>query len=288
MKHKIKTLLDLIRIKQPIGTMLLILPCFLAFALIYKTKPEIELALFWRYLFLFCLGAFLMRSAGCIINDLFDKDFDMKVARTKNRPLASQEISTKVAILFLTILLIFAFLVLLNFNKSTIIAGFIALIMVVIYPLTKRIMHFPQIFLGLTFNFGIILSYLALTNSIEASTIILYLACIFWTIGYDTLYAFQDIEDDIKIGIKSTAISFSKKNPKNILYRIFIIVILFFVMLGVLEEFAIPYFYLICFCGLLMISKLYLCNLKNPSECLKFFKQNMLFGFIFLIAILLS
>lgn len=288
MNHKIKTLLDLIRIRQPIGTILLILPCLLAFALIFKTKPEIELSLLGKYLLLFILGAFLMRSAGCIINDLFDKDFDKQVARTKNRPLASKQISTKNALYFLIFLLCLAFLILINFNKSTITAGLLALVLVGLYPLAKRFTHFPQIFLGITFNFGIILAYLALTNSIEASTIILYLACIFWTIGYDTIYAFQDIEDDMRIGIKSTAISFLKKNPKNILYRIFTIVILFFFMLGVIEEFAIQYYFLISFCGALIILKLSRCNLKKPSECLSFFKQNMIFGLIFLITILLS
>ena len=280
--------LDLIRFRQPIGSALLILPCLFALSLIFKTNANIESSKFINHLILFTLGGFLMRSAGCIINDLFDKNFDKKVARTKNRPLASQKISVKNSIIFLLILLFLALLILLQFNIATIIAGFVALGLVIIYPLPKRLTNFPQVFLGITFNFGIILVSFALTNQINAGVIILYLACIFWTIFYDTIYGFQDIEDDLRIGLKSTSITFSKNNPKNILWRISTIATLFFVMLGTLEEFGLIYFVIIIFAGIFMVIKIHFCNLQNPKSCLKLFKQNLYLGLIFLIAILLG
>jgi len=289
MKTTLKTFLELIRIKQSIGSLLLILLCFLAIALIYKTNPEIAFNNLIFTAILFTLGAFLMRSAGCIINDLLDKNFDKKVERTKNRPLASQKISSKMALFFLSILLFLSLLILVQFNYQTIVGGFIALALIIIYPLMKRITYFPQVFLGITFNFGIIMAGLALNSSIDFGLIILYLACISWTFLYDSIYGFQDIEDDLRIGIKSSAIIFSKQNfnnPKKSLYKISIITTLFFIMLGVYEELSFSYFLIIIFSGFLILYKILKCDLKKPVECLKFFKENLWFGLLFLTAIL--
>lgn len=289
MKTTLKTFLELIRIKQSIGSLLLILPCFLAIALIYKTNPEIAFNNLIFTAILFTLGAFLMRSAGCIINDLLDKNFDKKVERTKNRPLASQKISSKMALFFLSILLFLSLLILVQFNYQTIVGGFIALALIITYPLMKRITYFPQIFLGITFNFGIIMAGLALNSSIDFGLIILYLACISWTFLYDSIYGFQDIEDDLRIGIKSSAIIFSKQNfnnPKKSLYKISIITTLFFIMLGVYEELNLSYFLIMIFSGFLILYKIFKCDLKKPVECLKFFKENLWFGLLFLTAIL--
>jgi len=291
MKTILKTFLELIRIKQSIGSLLLILPCLFAIALIYKINPEIEISKIIFTVILFSFGAFLMRSAGCIINDLLDKNFDKKVARTKNRPLASQKISIKNALFFLFFLLFLGLIILVQFNYQTIIGGFVALGLIIAYPLMKRITYFPQIFLGITFNFGIIMAGLALNFSIDFGLIILYLACISWTFLYDTIYGFQDIEDDLRIGIKSSAIIFSKNNfdnPKKSLYKISIITTLFFVMLGVFEELSLSYFLIIIFIGFLMLYKILKCDLKNPAKCLKFFKENLWFGLLFLTAILFS
>ncbi len=289
MKTTLKTFLELIRIKQSIGSMLLILPCFFAIALIYKINPNIEFSKIIFTTILFTIGAFLTRSAGCIVNDLLDKNFDKKVERTKNRPLASQKISSKMALFFLSILLFLSLLILVQFNYQTIVGGFIALALIITYPLMKRITYFPQIFLGITFNFGIIMAGLALNSSIDFGLIILYLACISWTLLYDTIYGFQDIEDDLRIGIKSSAIIFSKQNfnnPKKSLYKISIITTLFFIMLGVYEELSFSYFLIIIFNGFLILYKILKCDLKKPVECLKFFKENLWFGLLFLTAIL--
>ncbi len=291
MKTTLKTFLELIRIRQSIGSILLILPCFFAIALINKTNADIIFSKIIFTAILFTIGAFLTRSAGCIINDLLDKNFDKKVARTKNRPLASDKISNKMALFFLAILLFLSLIILLQFNYKTIIGGFVALILIIVYPLMKRITYFPQIFLGITFNFGIILAGLALNSSIDFGLIILYLACISWTFLYDTIYGFQDIEDDLRIGIKSSSIIFSQKNsanPKKFLYKISIITTLFFIMLGVFEELSLSYFLIIIFSGILILYKILKCDLKKPAECLKFFKENLWFGILFLTAILCS
>ena len=290
MKTTLKTFLELIRIKQSIGSALLILPCFFAIALIYKTNPDIAISKIIFTTILFIIGAFLIRSAGCIINDLLDKNFD-KEARTKNRPLACKKISTKKALFFLAILLFLGLIILIQFNYQTIIGGFVALSLIMTYPLMKRITYFPQIFLGITFNFGIIMAGLALNSSISFGLIILYLACISWTFLYDTIYGFQDIEDDLRIGIKSSAILFFKKNsanPKKSLYKIATISTLFFIMLGVYEELSLSYFLLMIFSGIFLLYKILKCDLKKPAECLKFFKENLWFGILFLTAILFS
>jgi 4-hydroxybenzoate polyprenyl transferase len=291
MKTTLKTFLELIRIKQSIGSLLLILPCFFAIALIYKTNANLDFSKIIFTTILFTIGAFLTRSAGCIINDLLDKNFDKKVERTKNRPLASQKISSKMALFFLAILLFLSLIILLQFNYQTIVGGFVALGLITTYPLMKRITYFPQIFLGITFNFGIIMAGLALNSSINFGLIILYLACISWTLLYDTVYGFQDIEDDLRIGIKSSSIIFSKKNsnnPKKSLYKISVITTLFFIMLGVYEELSLSYFLVIIFSGFLVLYKILKCDLKKPEKCLKFFKENLWFGLVFLTAILCS
>jgi 4-hydroxybenzoate polyprenyltransferase len=286
---KLKDFNELIRIKQPTGALLLILPCLFSIAHIYRVSiaPDISQFVFTTILFIF--GAFIMRSAGCIINDLIDKEFDKNVTRTKNRPLASNKISTQVALIILAILLLMALAILTQFNQQTIISGFLAMILVTLYPFTKRITYFPQLFLGLTFNFGIIISSLAITANISVGTIILYLSAITWTLLYDTIYGFQDIEDDLIVGIKSSSIKFSyHKNPKIILHKIALISTLLLIMLGLVEEFSKYYFLLTILNGAFINFKLMQCNIRNPNECLKFFKINNVFGIFTLIAIIIG
>lgn len=287
--NQIKIFNELIRLKQITGTLLLIFPCLFSITHLYKIYPDLNFSDIILTTILFVIGAFLMRSAGCIINDLTDRNFDKNVNRTKNRPIASNQISVKSAIAMLIILLIFAFLILIQFNSQTIISGFVALALVAIYPLMKRITYLPQLFLGITFNFGIIMSSLALTSNLDFGTIIIYLASITWTLFYDTIYGFQDIEDDLKIGIKSSAIKFSKsQNPRIILHKIAIISTLLFMMVGVYEEFGKLYFSIIIINGFYMNLKLYKCNLKDPKSCLKLFKLNIFFGLLILTALILG
>ena len=145
-----------------------------------------------------------MRSAGCIVNDISDKKFDKKVERTKNRPIASNKVSVKLAIFYIVILCLLAFLVLINFNNLTIILALCSMPLAFTYPLMKRVTYWPQLFLGITFNYGLILGWTAVVGQIDIVPVIFYLGAIFWTLGYDTIYGYQDIKDDEIIGLKST------------------------------------------------------------------------------------
>ena len=210
MSH-LKIFINLTRLNKPIGIMLLFWPC--AWGLAYAYSLGQNLNQFLYYLLLFFFGSVLMRSAGCIVNDIVDKDLDKKVQRTKNRPLASGLISVNLALLYTAILCTLAFLILIQFNQLTILLGIASMILAFSYPFMKRITYWPQLFLGLTFNWGIVMAWAAVNNGISFGIIILYIAAIFWTLGYDTIYGNQDVVDDEIIGIKSTSIKF-KNNIK--------------------------------------------------------------------------
>ncbi|MDA9063139.1 4-hydroxybenzoate octaprenyltransferase, partial [Candidatus Pelagibacter sp.] len=202
--------IELTRLKKPIGYMLLFWPCAWGLTLAYNFSSNLNNYFF--YLFLFFLGSVLMRSAGCIVNDISDKEFDKKVERTKDRPIASNKVSVKLAIFYTIILCLLAFLVLINFNNLTIFLALCSMPLAFTYPLMKRFTYWPQLFLGITFNYGLVLGWTSIVGEISIAPILLYIGAIFWTLGYDTIYGFQDIKDDEIIGVKSTSIKF-KKNP---------------------------------------------------------------------------
>ena len=247
--------------------------------------PDISTFAITKIIFLFFVGSVVMRSAGCVINDLFDKKFDEKILRTKNRPLASGKVSRKEALILLGLLLILGFAILLQFNLKTILSGFFALALIVTYPLTKRVTHYPQIFLGLTFNFGILMSGLVFLEKITLDFIMLYIAGIIWTVIYDTIYAYQDIEDDLKIGVKSTAIKF-KSNPKKILIFLSLAMFLDLVFLGFLKQFSATFFLIILFAAFFLSEKIKKCDLQNSENCLAVFKSNLWVGILILTAII--
>ena len=217
MQH-LKIFVDLTRLNKPIGFMLLFWPCSWGLAYAYKVLPNANL--FINYLILFFLGSVLMRSAGCIINDIVDKEFDKKVKRTKTRPIASGKISVQQSLIYVVVLCILAFLILIQFNFLTIILGMGSMFLAFSYPFMKRITYWPQLFLGLTFNWGIIMAWTALNNDISSEIIILYISAIFWTLGYDTIYGAQDMSDDEIIGLKSTSIKLKKILNHSCLYLI--------------------------------------------------------------------
>ena len=208
MKH-LNLFIELTRLNNPIGYMLLFWPCLWGLTLVYDFNGEI--ITYFKYLFLFFLGSIIMRSAGCIVNDIIDKEFDKKVQRTKKRHLASSKISVKLAWSYTLGLCFFAFLILINFNLFTIILAIGSIPFVFTYPLMKRFTYWPQFFLGITFNYGIILGWVSINGGLNLAPVILYIGAIFWTLGYDTIYGFQDIKDDEIIGLKSTSIKFKKK-----------------------------------------------------------------------------
>ena len=200
----------LMRIDRPVGIWLLLLPGLWGItlatgSLIHFSSDTLHI------IALFTIGAVIMRGAGCVINDLWDRDLDKLVERTRNRPLASGDLSAKQGAMFLATLLLIGLVVLLQFNVTTIILGFTSLPLIALYPLMKRITYWPQIFLGLAFNFGALMGWSAVTGSIGLPAIFLYIGGIFWTIAYDTIYAHQDKEDDLMAGVKSTALFFGDK-----------------------------------------------------------------------------
>ena len=270
--------LELTRLKRPIGYMLLFWPCAWGLTLAYDFTKDLKLYFF--YLLLFLLGSILMRSAGCIINDVVDKEIDKKVLRTKNRPIASGKVSVRLALIYSLILCLIAFLVLINFNNLTIILAFCSMPLAFTYPLMKRYTYWPQLFLGITFNYGLILGWTSIENSVNLIPIILYFGAIFWTLGYDTIYGYQDITDDEIIGVKSTSIKF-KESPKNFLNMSYLIFFLSLISIGLISKMNILFFLLstILFYHLffLQVKKF---NQHEASNCFKIFKSNNFLGFL--------
>jgi len=213
---KILYFLDLIRFKKPIGFLLLMWPCW--FGLAYSQKHYYDLIYLY---FLFFLGSFLMRSAGCIINDLIDIKIDSQITRTFNRPLASKNISILSALIFLFVLLLLSFIILIQFSIITIIIGLLSVPIIILYPFMKRITYWPQLILGLVFSWGVFITSIELFGKIKLDYCLLYLACIFWTLSYDTIYAYQDRQDDINNNVKSTAVLLGEKGKLFVRFNYF-------------------------------------------------------------------
>ena len=209
--YHLQIFIELTRLNKPIGFMLLFWPCSWGLSYAYQADNDFDKFLF--YLILFFLGSVLMRSAGCIVNDIVDRDFDKKVHRTKQRPIASKKISVKQSLIYVFILCALAFLILIQFNFLTILLGLGSMLLAFCYPFMKRITYWPQLFLGVTFNWGIIMAWASIHSNISIDIILLYISAIFWTLGYDTIYGAQDMSDDEIIGLKSTSIKF-KNNIK--------------------------------------------------------------------------
>ena len=282
----LKLFIELTRLDKPIGYMLLFWPCVWGLTLVYDFNSEINT--YFKYLIFFLLGSILMRSAGCIVNDIADKKFDQKVERTKNRPIASEKISIKLALLYALVLCFCAFLILINFNLFTIVLALASMPFAFSYPLMKRFTYWPQLFLGITFNYGLVLAWISINNSISLTPILFYIGAIFWTLGYDTIYGYQDIKDDEIIGIKSTSIKF-KNNPKTFLTLCYSLLLISLILIGVLMSFSnIFYLFLIIpFCHLFFYQINFL-NINKPEDCLKIFKSNNILGLIVCMNILVG
>ena len=269
---KITSYLDLIRFYKPIGFLLLMWPCWFSLSLL---KLEINLLLSWLIIFL--MGSFFMRSAGCIINDMVDKEIDKNVYRTALRPLASGNISLTEASILLFILLFLSLLILLQFKFFTMIIGLLSIPFVILYPFAKRFTHFPQIILGLIFSWGILIVAYEFNQKINLNHIVLYVACVFWTIGYDTIYAYQDKVDDIKNSIKSTAVFFDQ-NGKFFVFICYFIVISAFGYLGWSSSksiFSLIIMAIIGFCTYIAIRKWDIDSVKSSAF---YFRQNNIFA----------
>jgi 4-hydroxybenzoate polyprenyltransferase len=283
MQH-LKIFVELTRLDKPIGFMLLFWPCSWGLAYAYSFNENLNLFLY--YLLLFFLGSVLMRSAGCIFNDVVDKDFDKKVNRTKARPIPSGRISIKQSLVYVLILCFAAFLVLIQFNKLTIILGMSSMLLAFSYPFMKRITYWPQLFLGITFNWGIVMAWAAMNNDISIEMIVLYLSAIFWTLGYDTIYGAQDMSEDEIIGVKSTSIKF-KKNLKLFIFSSYLIFIIgvFSILKNSFGLNVMSLIFIVFLSSILIQVKLF--NVLDNRKCLRLFKLNNFSGLTLFLTILL-
>ena len=280
--EKIQTLIQLTRLNKPIGFLLLFWPCVWGLTLGYYFNSETTLYL--KHIVLFFLGSVLMRSAGCIFNDIVDRDFDKKVERTRKRPIAAGKISVLESFIYIILICLVAFFILLQFNLLTIVLGISSMFLAFAYPFMKRITYLPQLFLGLTFNWGIIMGWSSLTNNISIEPIILYLSAIFWTLGYDTIYGLQDIHHDEIIGVKSTSIKF-KNNVKVFVgtcYSLCVFLILtMFVMMDINKYLLILMVPFIA----MFIYQIKIFKVSNSESSLLAFKNNNLTGLLIFIFI---
>ncbi len=276
-----KNYIYLMRLNKPTGFLLLFWPC--SWGMAYNLNFLPISSQWFYYLFLFFAGSILMRSAGCIYNDIVDKEIDKKVERTKNRPLATGKINLRNAWILILILCFLSLIILFQFNNKTILFGLSVIFIVLLYPFAKRFTYWPQLILGIVFNFGIILSWLSLNENFITGIILLYLSGIMWTVGYDTIYALQDVVDDKKIGVKSLALLLDKKTYQflYIIYTAQIFLLIFSLLLAsnfsaILFLLSIPY--------LLILRKIYL--MKNLKNYLEVFQFNNYFGFLILLILL--
>ena len=281
MQH-LNIFIELTRLNKPIGFMLLFWPCSWGLAYAYTFNGNIDL--FSQYLILFFLGSVLMRSAGCIVNDIVDKDYDKKVNRTRKRPLAAGRITVKKSLIYVLLLCLVAFFILIQFNLLTIILGMGSMLLAFAYPFMKRITYWPQLFLGVTFNWGIIMAWASIHNNINVEISILYISAIFWTLGYDTIYGAQDMSEDEIIGLKSTSIKF-KNNIRlfvSIAYLTCIALVIYlfkdFIGANIFTFFLTMFIFTLIF-QLLKFKK------HKLENCLKLFKLNNLSGLLLFLGI---
>ena len=278
---KLPHLLKLARLDRPIGISLLLWPTFWGLWIASEGSPSVHL------FFVFFLGVVFTRSAGCVINDLWDRDIDARVARTSTRPIASGEISVKAGLAFLIGLLLVGLVVLLQFNMVAITLGVASLALVAVYPLMKRITYWPQAFLGLTFNWGALLAWAAVQGAVGEVAVMIYVACILWTLGYDTIYGHQDKEDDIHVGVKSSSIKLGQKTKPFVMAMYAGTAIL----LGV-AGWAIGmdwfYFTALAIVAAQFIWQVVTLDIDDPDNCLARFKSNRDAGLIIFIGCLLG
>ena len=275
--ENLKLFIQLTRLDKPIGYMLLFWPCLWGLTIAYNFENNFNTYVF--YLVLFFFGSVLMRSAGCIVNDIADRNYDKKVLRTKNRPIASGKISVKLGFFYISLLCLLALIVLLQFNKLTIILALVSMPLAFAYPYMKRLTYWPQLFLGITFNYGLLLGWISIQESLDLTPIIFYIGAIFWTLGYDTIYGYQDIKDDEIIGVKSTSIKF-KNNPKKFLSLCYVITFISIISIGVLMNFNNYYFLFLILPAIHLFFQIKVLNIKDQNICLKIFKSNNMLGLI--------
>lgn len=278
----IQPYLYLMRLDRPIGTWLLLLPAWWAILLTGGTDA-------WPTLLLFAIGAIIMRGAGCVVNDLWDRDLDGRVERTATRPIPNGDVTPRQAMLFLIGLLVLGFFILIQFNTLTITLGIISLFFIALYPLMKRITWWPQAFLGLTFNFGALMGWAAITGELPWQAWALYAAGFIWTLGYDTIYALQDRDDDMMIGIKSSARWLTERYRGNIQTPLYLFylghTILLIAVIASMHSSTLILLFILSFAHLVLQIKTL--DIQNPQNALNRFKSNRDYGLIICVIIVI-
>ena len=278
-------IIKLLRLDKPTGIFLLFWPC--AWGLAIGSSSTNDRNLFYYYLILFFLGSIFMRSAGCVYNDIIDRNIDAKVLRTKSRPIAIGSISTTSGWVIILLLICASLIILFQFNLNSIIFGLSSGLLVIAYPFMKRITYWPQLFLGFAFNWGVILGWLVLENTFSLIPILLYASAIIWTVGYDTIYGAQDIKDDLKIGVKSTAIKFEKKMKLFLSACYAISSFLLLLTLTLLSANFITYI-LAILSGFILFAQVLLYDDKNNKKNSKLFALNNYYGLSIFLTLLLA
>jgi 4-hydroxybenzoate polyprenyltransferase len=268
----------LARLDRPIGTWLLLFPCWWGIALASPGWPSLWL------MAVFALGAIVMRGAGCTYNDIVDRDFDARVARTADRPIPSGAVSLRQAVAFLLVQLLLGLVILLSLNRAAIWLGVLSLALVFTYPLMKRVTWWPQFFLGLAFNWGALMGYAAVADTVAAPSFVLYAGGILWTLGYDTIYAHQDKEDDALIGVKSSALRLGDRT-RSALYLFYTGAALLIGVSGWLAGLGWPFYPLLAAGYAQLLWQAADVKLDEPANCLSKFKSNRLAGWLVLAGI---
>ncbi len=271
----------LLRIDRPVGSWLLLMPCWWGVAMASTGMPD------WKLILLFFIGAFTMRGAGCVFNDIVDRDFDAKVVRTALRPIPSGQVSVAKAFIFFNVICFVGLLVLLQLNMFSIWVGMGALIPLAIYPFMKRFVHFPQLFMGFAFNWGAMLGWAAVRGELSLAPGLLYIAGIFWTLGYDTIYAHQDKEDDMLVGIKSLAVRLGDSTRPWIAFFYFITILLI-IAAGYVSGINWIFYPAMAIPAAHLIWQVSTIDFENAKDCLSKFKLNRDFGFLVFIAFVLG
>ncbi|WP_417451393.1 4-hydroxybenzoate octaprenyltransferase [Kordiimonas sp.] len=276
--------LKLARLDRPVGAWLLLWPCWWSLVL----AADAGFTLMHAYLLLlFAIGALAMRGAGCTYNDIVDRDFDGAVERTKSRPIPAGEVSLKGAWVFLVFQCLIGLAVLLQLGPFAILVGLGSLVMVAIYPFMKRITGWPQAWLGLTFNWGALMGWATIRGELSAAPLLLYFGALFWTLGYDTIYAHQDKEDDALIGVKSSALTLGRKTKPAlaVFYSLFIIGL---IVAGSLANLGFIYYIGIALAGIHLGAQVVRVDIDDAGLCLKVFRSNIAFGWIVFVALILG
>lgn len=280
--------MKLARLDRPIGTWLLLFPCWWSLTLATTASPTqgLDLGFIWLVV-LFAIGALVMRGAGCTFNDIVDRDFDIQVARTSDRPIPSGQVTTRQAIVFLGLQLIIGLTILLQLNWYAVAVGAASLVLVFTYPFMKRITYWPQAWLGLTFNWGALVGWATIQGSLDWPALVLYAAGIAWTLGYDTIYAHQDKEDDALIGVKSTALKFGSAT-KSWLWFFYALTSLLLAATGASLGLPWPFWIALAAVATHFCWQILTLDTEDPQDCLNKFNSNRYVGWLLFAGLLLS